>query len=76
MAIIVFFFYKVVLPDVYGELTDTGICTDGKVTVGNETQILNQSAANYIKNLTMDNRLMAEMICHSMLNETTTKKIS
>ena len=33
MTIIVFFFYKVVLPDVYGELTDTGICTDRKVTV-------------------------------------------
>lgn len=54
------------LTHVYGILTETGICTDGKIIIGNETQILNQSAARYIKNLTMDNRLLAEMVCHSV----------
>lgn len=61
------------LTHVYGILTETGICTDGKIIIGDETQILNQSAAKYIKNLTMDNRLLAEMVCHSMLNETTAR---
>jgi hypothetical protein len=51
-------------------LTDNGICTNGNITIGNETLILNQTAADFIKNLTLDNRIMAEMICHSMLNET------
>jgi len=62
LAVLIFFFDKAVLSEVYGFLTETGICTDGKFIIGNETQILNQSAANYIKNLTSDNRLMAEMI--------------
>jgi len=74
LYLLIFFFDKAVLSDMYGFLTETGICTDGKVIIGNETQILNQSAANYIKNLTSDNRLMAEMVCHSMLNETTARK--
>ena len=55
---------------IYGVLTDDGICTNGNVTIGNETLILNQTAADYIKNLTLDNRIMAEMLCHSMLKET------
>ena len=59
----------------YGVLTENGTCTDGRITIGNETRILNQTVMEYIKNLTKDNRLMAEMICHSMLNETGAKKI-
>jgi hypothetical protein len=58
---------------VYGVLTDDGVCTNGNMTIGNETLILNQTAADYIKNLTLDNRIMAEMLCHSMLNETVAK---
>ena len=30
-------------------------CSDGKVIIRNETEILNQSGANYIKNMTTDN---------------------
>jgi hypothetical protein len=59
---------------VYGLLTDDGTCANGIAIIGNETQILNQSAADYIRNLTTDNRLLAEMVCHTMLNETTTKQ--
>ena len=57
----------------YGLLTEEGICTNGIVTIGNESQILNQSAAEYIKNLSRDNRLMGEVFCEAMLNETIPK---
>jgi hypothetical protein len=59
---------------VYGVLTENSTCTDGRIRIGNETRILNQTAAEYIKNLTKDNRVMAEMMCHSMLNETTARQ--
>ena len=57
-----------------GLLTENGTCTNATTTIGNETRILNQTAAEYIKNLTKDNRIMAEMICHSFLNETISKQ--
>jgi hypothetical protein len=69
LAIIIFF-----PSHVYGVLTDNGICTNGNITIGNETLILNQTAADFIKNLTLDNRIMAEMLCHSMLNETVARQ--
>ena len=59
---------------VYGMLTDNGICTNGNITIGNETLILNQTAADFVKNLTLDNRIMAEMFCDSMLNETVARQ--
>ena len=59
---------------VYGVLTDNGICTNGNITIGNETLILNQTAADFIKNLTLDNRIMAEMFCYYMLNETVARQ--
>ena len=66
-AILIMIFFS---SHVYGMLTDDGVCTNGNMTIGNETLILNQTAADYIKNLTPDNRIMGEMLCHSMLNET------
>jgi hypothetical protein len=65
--------FQILISNIHALLTETGICTNGNVTIGNETHILNQSAADYIKNLTKDNRLIAEMLCHSLLNETTMK---
>jgi len=56
-----------------GILTENGTCTNGSTTIGNETRVLNQTTADYIKNLTKDNRVMAELICHSFLNETTAR---
>ncbi|HKQ20467.1 MAG TPA: hypothetical protein VJS91_00380 [Nitrososphaeraceae archaeon] len=47
---------------------------NGTTTMGNETNISNQTVAEYIANLTKDNRLMAEMMCHSLLNETISKQ--
>ena len=63
LAILMFF-----LPSVYGLLTDNGTCTNGTITIGNETQILNESAADFIKNLTTDNLEMAEIFCEAILN--------
>ncbi len=70
MAITIFFIPDFYFKHVYGLLTEEGICTNGVVIIGNETQILNQSAAEYIKNLSSDNRLMGEVFCHAILNET------
>ena len=53
----------------FGELTENGTCTNGKIVTGNETRILNQTAAEYLKNLSANNRVMAEMVCHTLLNE-------
>jgi hypothetical protein len=69
-------FYVLIVPlvlvpsHIAGVLTENGTCTNGTTTLGNQTQILNQSADRYFKNLTMDNRAMAEIMCQAMLNET------
>lgn len=73
ITIMIFFIPHFYFQYIYGLLTQEGICTNGIVTIGNETQILNQSAAEYIKNLSSDNRLMGEVFCQAMLNETITK---
>lgn len=73
ITIAIFFPSHFYFQHIYGLLTEEGICTNGVVTIGNETQILNQSAAEYIKNLSSDNRLMGEVFCHAMLNETIAK---
>ena len=56
--------------ETYGMLTENGICTNGKITIGNDSKILNQSSADFLKNLTMDNRPMAQIVCDAMLNNT------
>jgi hypothetical protein len=73
MTITMFFLTDFYFNDIYGLLTEEGICTNGVLTIGNESQILNQSAAEYIKNLSSDNRLMGEVFCHAILNETIAK---
>jgi len=74
LALLTFFPSYFHFRQAHGILTENGICTNGNVTIHNQTQILNQSAGEYIKNLTTDNRLMAEIMCHALLNETTSKK--
>ncbi len=56
--------------ETYGMLTENGICTNGRITIGNDSKILNQSSADFLKNLTMDNRPMAQIVCDAMLNNT------
>lgn len=53
---------------VFGLLTENGTCTSGNVIIGNKTHIENQSYADFITNLTEDNRPLAEVICENMLN--------
>ena len=73
ITITIFFLPHLHFQHIYGLLTEEGICTNGVETIGNETQILNQSAAEYIKNLTSDNHLLGEVFCNAMLNETIAK---
>lgn len=58
---------------VYGLLTENGSCMNGKVQLGNSSYIINQSYADFIKNLTKDNRPMAEVMCQSMVNQNISK---
>ena len=73
IGLIVLFTFQGCFSHVYGVLGENGVCTNGKITVANEVQVLNLSIGDYIKKLMSDNRLMAEMLCHSMLNETVAK---
>ena len=73
ITITIFFSQHFYFEHIYGLLTEEGICTNGIITIGNETQIFNQSAAEYIKNLTSDNSQMGEIFCAAMLNETIAK---
>ena len=69
IGLMVLFTFHVCSSQVYGILRENGVCTNGKITVANEVQVLNLSVADYIKKLMPDNRLMAEMLCHSILND-------
>ncbi|TLX66535.1 MAG: hypothetical protein E6L03_09100 [Thaumarchaeota archaeon] len=53
----------------HATLTENGTCTN--VTKG-PNQVINRNRINeeYFKNLTTDNRQLAELICQNMLNET------
>ncbi len=67
IALVIFIHFN---QDTYGVLTENGTCTNGNITIGNNSKILNQSSADFLKNLTMDNQPMAEIICAAMLNNT------
>lgn len=58
----------------YAFLTENGTCTNGQVTVGNSTYILNQTYADWIKKLTSDNRPLAEIICQAILNQSVARR--
>lgn len=53
-------------------LAENGTCTNGNVTIGaSQANDTNRSTGDLFKNLTADNRQLAELICQNMLNETT-----
>jgi hypothetical protein len=55
-----------------GILAENGTCTNGNVTIGaSQVNDTNRSTGDFFKNLTADNRHLAELICQNMLNETT-----
>lgn len=56
---------------IYAILYENGTCTDVNVTKGaNQGVNVNRLNEEYFKNLTKDNRQLAELICQKMLNET------
>jgi hypothetical protein len=59
---------------VYAILTENGTCTSGNATkVVNQVININQFNEEYFKNLTSDNRQLAELVCQKMLNASTIK---
>jgi hypothetical protein len=67
------FFHGIYRSSVSGILTENGTCTDGNVVVGNRTYNSNQTYAEWIRNLTNDNRPLAELICQTILNQSVTR---
>ena len=56
---------------IYAILYENGTCTSENVTKGaNQSVNVNQLNEEYFKNLTKDNRQLAELICQKTLNET------
>lgn len=53
-------------------LAENGTCTDGNITIGaGQVNNTNRPTGDFFKNLTADNRQLAELMCQNMLNETT-----
>ena len=53
-------------------LAENGTCTNGNVTIGaSQVNDANRTTGDFFKNLTADNRQLAELMCQNMLNETT-----
>ena len=56
---------------IHAILYENGTCTSGNVTKGaNQLMNRNRSMDNFFRNLTRDNRQLAELMCQNMLNET------
>jgi hypothetical protein len=55
-------------------LYENGTCTNANLTkVANQLKNTNRSLGGFFINLTSDNRQLAELMCHNILNETTVK---
>jgi hypothetical protein len=62
------------IQSIYAILYDNGTCTNGNVTKGaNQVINRNRSMDNFFRNLTRDNRQLADLMCQNMLNETTAR---
>lgn len=58
----------------FAVLYENGTCTNGNLTkVGNQLKNTNRSMDGFFINLTSDNRQLAELMCHNILNITTIK---
>jgi hypothetical protein len=56
---------------IYAILYENGTCANSNVTKGaNQGVKVSQLNEEYFKNLTRDNRQLAELICQNILNET------
>jgi len=60
------------IQSIHAILYENGTCTNGNVTKGaNQVINRNRSMDNFFRNLTRDNRQLADLMCQNMLNETT-----
>lgn len=59
---------------IHAILYENGTCTSGNVTKGaDQVMNRNRSMDNFFRNLTRDNRQLADLMCQNMLNETTAR---
>lgn len=65
---------NVTIQSIHAILYENGTCTNGNVTKGvNQVINRNRSMDNFFRNLTRDNRQLADLMCQNMLNETTAR---
>ena len=62
------------IQSIHAILYENGTCTNGNVTKG-DNQVINRNRSmdNFFRNLTRDNRQLADLMCQNMLNETTAR---
>jgi hypothetical protein len=73
LVVMIIFFSSMYRSGVNSALTENGTCMDGNVPLGNKTHSPNQTYAKFIKNLTSDNRPLAEIVCQALLNQSVSK---
>ena len=62
------------IQSIHAILYENGTCTSGNVTKGaNQAMNRNRSMDDFFRNLTRDNRQLADLMCQNMLNETTAR---
>ena len=62
------------IQSIHAILYENGTCTSGNVTKGaNQLINRNRSMDNFFRNLTRDNRQLADLMCQNMLNQTTAR---
>ena len=62
------------IQSIHAILYENGTCTSGNVTKGaNLLMNRNRSMDNFFRNLTRDNRQLADLMCQNMLNQTTAR---
>jgi len=62
------------IQSIHAILYENGTCTSGNVTKGaNQLMNRNRSMDNFFRNLTRDNRQLADLMCQNVLNQTTAR---
>ena len=62
------------IQSIHAILYENGTCTSGNVTKGaDQLMNRNRSMDNFFRNLTRDNRQLADLMCQNMLNQTTAR---
>ena len=62
------------IQSIHAILYENGTCTSGNVTKGaDQLMNRNRSMDNFFRNLTGDNRQLADLMCQNVLNQTTAR---